>query len=200
MSSAYKVTVPVSQEPITLTEAKQYLNVDFDDNDQLIARLIVRARSLAETISARALATQTIREDFTIEAESTGLYSTDFIESQSGPWNSQGAYCFTLTVPPLQSITSVETRATVSSSFAAFTGTYVIDDTSEPARVYIENPVSAVVWRFTYVAGYSASYIVPPDLLQGIYECVAFFYENREAQDLPEPIIDKLMAKRSVWV
>lgn len=202
MSSAYKVITPVSQEPVTLSRAKQYLNVDFDDNDVTIADLIVRARSLCETISARALATQTIREDFTIEAGDTGLYASNdsFSESQGGPWSAQGSMCFTLSVPPLQSITSVETRATLTSAFTAFTGTYVIDDTSEPARIYIESPVSAVVWRFTYVTGYAGTYIVPPDLLQGIYEAIAYWYQYREAQDLPPAIIDKFLAKRAIWV
>ena len=202
MSSAYKVTVPVAQEPVTLTEAKEYLNVDFDDNDGLIARLIVRARSLCETISTRALATQTIREDFTNDAEDTGLYAFNdsFSESQGGPWSAQGALCFKLSMPPLQSIVSVETRATLSSAFAAFTGTYVIDDTSEPARVYIESPVAADVWRFTYVAGYAGTYIVSPDLLQGIYESIAYWYQYREAQDLPMAITDKFLAKRAIWV
>lgn len=202
MSSAYKVITPVAQEPVTLSRVKQYLNVDFDDNDVTIADLIVRARSLCETISARALATQTIREDFTIEAEDMGLYASNdgFSESQGGPWSAQGSMCFTLSVPPLQSLTSIETRASLTSAFTAFTGSYVIDDTSEPARVYIESPVAAAMWRFTYVAGYSSAYIAPPDLLQGICEAVAYFYENREAQSLPQAIKDKFLAKRAIWV
>ncbi len=204
MSSAYKAITPVSQEPVTLTEAKEYLNVDFSDNDGLIARLIVRARSLCETISTRALATQTIREDFTNDAEDTGLYTSSsndvFSESQGGPWSAQGSMCFKLSVPPLQSISSIETRATLTSALTAFTGSYVVDDTSEPARVYIESPVTADVWRFTYVAGYAGTYIVPPDLLQGIYESIAYWYQYREAQDLPMAITDKFLAKRAIWV
>ena len=206
MSSACKVITAVSQEPITLSEAKAYLNVDFADDDGLIGRLIARARSLGETISARALATQTIQEDFTVEAENTGLYRSSlsgldsFNESQSGPWGNQASSCFTLSMPPLQSITSIETRATMFDDFVAFTGTKVIDDTSEPARVYIENPVSAVVWRFTYVAGYSDSYIMPHDLRQGLYEAIAYWYQYREAKDVPQAIKELFLAKRSVWV
>ena len=67
MSTKWKVITPVSVEPITLSAVKAYLRVDFDDDDLTIASLISRARSVAEKITGRAMATQQIQVIETIE-------------------------------------------------------------------------------------------------------------------------------------
>lgn len=58
--SAFLLTPPAS-EPLTLDEAKQFLRVEHDDDDALIASLIVAARTQVETVARCALIAQTWR-------------------------------------------------------------------------------------------------------------------------------------------
>lgn len=55
----YKLITPPSEEPLTLTEVKLHLRVENTDDNALITALIVAAREQAESITARALCTQT---------------------------------------------------------------------------------------------------------------------------------------------
>ena len=209
MSSTYKVTGQVSQEPIALNDAKLYLRVDFSDDDLMIGALISRVRSLAETYTHRAMATQTVQEVFTIERPVGGVLSGAI---EQGPnWyqyqeqlgaNPFGAaqFYFDLSTPPIQSVTLIETKVIAFDSWLPFAGTTYLDDNAEPARMYFMDPITANFWRFTFVCGYSTSYPVPPDLLQAMYEAIAFFYQNREAQDLPKALSDKFLSKRVDWM
>ncbi len=55
---------PPAVEPLTLAEAKLYLKLDGDDEDELVARLIAAARLLVEAASGRQLIAQTWRLAF----------------------------------------------------------------------------------------------------------------------------------------
>ena len=46
---AYSVVTPAASEPITLTEAKNFLRVDGTDDDTLITALISAAREMCES-------------------------------------------------------------------------------------------------------------------------------------------------------
>ena len=56
--SLFLVTAP-TKEPVSLADAKTHLRVDVDDENDLIASLIVAAREYVETFTHRALVTQT---------------------------------------------------------------------------------------------------------------------------------------------
>jgi len=223
MSSQYKVITPVSTEPITLSDAKSYLRVDFTDDDTLIGEIISRSRSLAETWTGRAFATQQIQQIDTIERPTGGELSGSI---EPGPnWyqyqeqlgaNPFGAaqFYFDLASPPVQgdeTTVTVETRVTAfdpwvtSAIVLQANGAYnrYLDTISEPARLYFQVPVTANFWRFTYMAGYNTSYPVPPDLLQPMFELVSYFYQFREGGSNPEQykeIQGKLLAKRIDWI
>ena len=209
MTSAYIVLTPPSSEPINLQDVKNYLRVDFTDDDTVIQELITRARAYAEMVTGRALVTQTIREEFTLEPLRGGWLSGEIdpapnwyqYQEQLGanPFG-PAMYYFDLSVSPVQSISTVQTRTTIFDSFSTYTGVYTLDNTREPARLYFQSPPTANQWRFEYSAGYSSTYPVPPDLLQPMYEAVAYWYEFREAQDLPQAITDKLLSRRARWV
>src|SRR5689334_10750978 len=75
MGSVFKVITPPSSEPITLSNVKDWLNIDFSSKDTLISSLITRARSYAETVTGRALATQQIQQIDTIARPDGGVLS-----------------------------------------------------------------------------------------------------------------------------
>lgn len=220
MGSSFKVISPPSQEPISLSDAKAYLRVDFPDDDTVISGIITRVRSLAETITGRAFATQLIQLLHTIGRPTGGIlsgpitpginwyaYQEELGANPFGP----AQFFFDLAMPPLQgdeSNVSVQTKVVAFDPWQAFPLTtntdgsksMWLDTTSEPARLYFQSPITANFWQFTYTAGYSASYPVPPDLLQALYEGVAYFYQYREAEDLPKAMVSKFLAKRTEWI
>src|SRR6266550_1544456 len=209
MSSSFKVMVPPAIEPILLQDVKSYLRVDFSDDDAMITGLITRARSLAETVTHRAMATQTIQELFTIERPLGGSLSGTIERSPNwyqyqeqlgaNPFGAAQFY-FDLSMPPVQAVSLVETKVIAFDDWLPFTGVTWLDDTTEPARMYFQSPITANFWRFTYTCGYSFTYPVPYDIQQGILEAVAYWYQYREAQDLPQALINKLLAQKVDWV
>ena len=76
MSVGYTVLTPVSVEPITLSDVKRWLRVDYDDEDAVIAEIIVDARRYAENILHKSLATQTIQAILEPEPVPDGLLET----------------------------------------------------------------------------------------------------------------------------
>jgi uncharacterized phiE125 gp8 family phage protein len=64
-----RVVDPPEVEPLTLTELKSHLRVDFNDEDTMLSGYITAARELVESECSRALITQTIElglDDFPI--------------------------------------------------------------------------------------------------------------------------------------
>jgi hypothetical protein len=217
MSSTYKVLAPPTQEPVDLTRLKRYMRVDFNDDDPDIFELISRARSICETITGRAFATQTVEQIDTITRPVGGplsgpiepapnwyQYQQQLGANPFGP----AQYYYDLALPPFQSLVSVQTKITAFDQPTAFSTdpnpdgslNVWIDDTREPARIYIRNPLTANFWIFTYTTGYSSSYPLLPALQQCLYEAVAYLYDYREAEDFPEALTNKLLAKRVDWV
>jgi hypothetical protein len=211
MSNAYKIITPVTTEPISLSDAKAYLRVDFSDEDTVISNIISRARAYAEDITHRALATQSIQAVYTIDRPLGGELSGPL--NQGPNWyqyqeqlgaNPFGAaqFYFDCPAPPIQAnqTITIETRTTVFDTWQTFTGIYTVDDVVEPARIYIMDPITANQWRFTFTTGYNPSYPCPPDIIQCLYELIAFWYENREAVEAPQPVVNKLLSRRVDWI
>lgn len=216
VGAAWIVTTPVTQEPIALPDAKSYLRVDFSDDDTMISSLISRVRALGERITGRAFATQTITETFSIARPPGGELSGPIdhgpnwyqYQEQLGA-NPFGAaqFYFDLAMPPIQSTAStitVQTKITAFDPWTVFpyalnsdgSANMWIDNTQEPARMYFMSPITANFWQFIFTCGYSSSYPLPFDVLQAMYEGVAFLYDNREAEDFPEALRDKFLARR----
>lgn len=154
-------------EPVTTTEAKSQLRVDFTDDDTLIAALITAARQMVENITRRALVTQTW--DLFLDA----FPGERFIE---------------IPLPPLQSITSVTyyDDADVVTTFASTS--YYVDTKREPGRIVLRDDASwpsatlrganGVAVRF--VAGYGLAVAVPQAIKQATLLIVGDLYEHRE--------------------
>lgn len=170
---AYKVISVPASEPITLSEAKNYLKVEdsYTDDDTLITAIITSVRQYIETYLTTALITQTIEEKW------------DYIDVR----NYQVRQNFNLGVNPVQSVTSITYIDTDGDSQTWSASEYVVDTHRQVARIGIKNgytwpsiqdEINALT--VTYVAGYGdAGSDVPGNILQAMRYLIAAYYENR---------------------
>ena len=163
----YTVTSGPASEPLTTSEAKNWLKVDASTDDTLIDSLIKAARIYAERYTGRALYTQTIKEYYDC-------------------WDS----VLRLSFSPVQSITSVKYLDTSGVLQTVDSSDYTTDLISRPARI-APNPdyswptlgayPNAV--EVTYVAGATTTGAIPDTIKTAMLLIIAFWYENRE--DIP---------------
>ena len=156
-------------EPVSKAEAKLHCRVDISDDDDLITALIVAARELCETITQRALITQT-----------WDLVMDDW----------PGGDVLSLPLAPLQSITSISYTDEDGNSDTFSADNYVTDTESQPGRAALKSTAS---WpsttlqeiagvRVRFVAGYGdAGSDVPQSIRQAMLLLIGHWYEQREA-------------------
>lgn len=163
------VTQP-AVEPINLAELKLHLRIDHDDEDLLLDQYRRAARQDVESLTRRALITQTW--EFYLDA----FPDDDEIE---------------LPLPPLQSVTYVRYTPRATGAETEWNASnYRVDSYSEPGRIVLRSdgsyPGDELVEvngiRIRYVAGYGdAPTDVPAPIRQAILLLAASYYENREA-------------------
>ena len=173
--------VSAATEPLTRSEAKQHLRIDFSDDDTLIDALIVTARQQAEHRMGRALITQQWR---------LGLdqFPDDSLE---------------LPKPKLVSVQSVTyldsdgTRQTLAGSEYEVIADELVGrlvpafGKSWPAcRVF---PGSVQV---SYTCGYGAAVDVPQSIKAWMLLAIGAWYENREALTAGQPVAE---LQRCFW-
>ena len=223
-SEGFVILVPPTVEPVTLTNVKDWLNVDFSSKDTLIAKLITRARRRCETITGRAWASQQIQCTFPITRPQGGELSgpvsrgPDWYQYQeqlgSNPFGASQFY-FDVPMAPVditQTVT-VETKITAFNTWSTFitglppTFTNVwIDNNQEPARFYFSDPLTANFWRFTYWTGYgSTTFLLPDDLEEALLELISYLYDYRDGGGDDKQIAQietKLLSRRlaSSWI
>jgi len=165
---ALKLITPAAAEPVSLAEAKLQLRVDVSDDDVLITGLITAAREAVETITRRALVTQTWE-----------LVLDEF------PGGSQ----VEMPLPPLQSITSIKYKVAAGTESTFASSSYVVDTDSAPGRVVLDDGASwpgddlyeASAVRIRFVAGYGATgAAAPQSIRQAMLLMIGHWYESRE--------------------
>jgi len=182
-----QLVTPPAEEPISLAAAKNHLRVDYSDDDALIQSQIIGVREYAETATNRAFVTQTwkyVLDAFPAVPSSALAWQADFAE-------------FRIPFPPLQSITSIVWRDTAGTPTTISPSDYVVDATSEPARVALNvgktwpttSLQSIAGVEVTFVAGYGAPPKVPESIKQMIKLLLGSFYSNRE-----DVIVDRRVA------
>lgn len=171
-----KIATAAAAVPVTLTEAKAHLRVDFSTDDTLITTLINVATEYAEKRLGRALITQT-----------WDMYFDDWDEALA---NDEDQDCIYIPFSPLQSITHIKYYDTDNVQQTFSSANYDVDIISEPGLVKLSatatigwpsvyNRPNAIVVRF--VAGYgAASTNVPETIRAAIKLLISHFYENRE--------------------
>jgi len=181
------VTAP-AEEPVLLSEAKAHLRVDGGDEDTLITSLIVAARVQAETLTGRALITQT-----------WDWYADSFPDCT-----------IVLPLPMLQSVTHIKYNDSAGDLQTLSTALYQVDATSPCGRVM---PAFGQTWPVTreqfnavnirFVAGYGAASAVPQTIKQWMLLKIAELFEQREAsQERPAvglSFVDRLLDPYKVY-
>ena len=163
---ALKLITAPTVEPVTLTEAKAQLRVDWSDEDAQISSYILAAREYCEGFQNRALITQT-----------WDLWLDDW------PCTDR----LKVPLPPLQSVTNIKYYDTDNVEYTLATAEYFVDDKSEPGRVVLAygktwpsttlRPANGVVVRF--VAGYGLAVSVPQKVKQAMLLLVTLMYQKR---------------------
>ncbi len=166
------VTSAAQEQPITLDEAKNFMRVDHNDQNELIATLIKAATEEFETYTRRALVQRTYE------------YKIDRFPKGKDP--------IRLPMPPLASVTKidyVDTSGNVvtwsAAEYRVETGTQKIPARITPAWGYTYPNIQAVTEAvlIEYVAGYGDREAVPEIAKLAVkYLCQEFF-------DNPETVI-----------
>lgn len=222
MSESFIVLTQPSVEPVTLQEVKDWMNIDFTYKDALISNLITRARNTCETVTGRAFAPQQIREIFTIERPQGGEISGPTAEGPNwyqyqemlgaNPFGPAQFY-FDFAMPPFDTTQAftIQTKVTAFDVWQTFpqvtnpdgsTNTWV-DNTNEPARLYVQSPITANFWKFEYYTGYGQNTLpLPYDLKECLLELITLYFDNRESDGDVAPIMKKLQSKRiaNAWI
>lgn len=143
--------VEPASEPITLAQAKNYLKVDFDEDDSLITSLIISARIRLEKYAGVAMSARTLQ---------VVAYVDEFIE---------------LPYAPLNNITLVE-YWDGSGWVAMGLGDYYILGTTYKKIYMVAN--NRMEYRFTYTCGYTS---IPQPMITALYKLIADLYDYRES-------------------
>jgi uncharacterized phiE125 gp8 family phage protein len=170
MSNEYQVRVITAPavEPVSLTEAKIDLRVDHDDDDNLIADLIVACRQEAEDIARRAFVNRTL-------------------ELSMRNWPTDGY--IRLPYPPVVSVTSVvyydEDNVSRTMSSALYITVLDVDPAVISLAKYASWPTESLRLvapiRVRYVAGYGTTAASVPERYKAlIRSLVAIRYESRD--------------------
>ena len=165
---AFDIVTAAASEPITLTEAKNFLRVDHSDDDTLISALITASRQMCEEYTRRILVTTTIDEYFD--------------KFPMNRWENLSNLIY-LSRGPVASITSVKYVDEIGSEVTITSDQYIIDTISEPARIQstagwfaAAGVVNQVIVR--YIVGTDVSSI-PKPLIQGMMLVISDLYDQR---------------------
>lgn len=188
-------------EPITLSEAKTHLRVDFTDDDTLITTLIIVARQAVEEFLGRALITQTWQvfydrfpDFFYGQIDGCDITSVGSFELPVNFFQDRGrrrAREIELLKPPLQSVTHVKTFDNDDTETTFSTDSYQVSVYGgvAPTRGRITLRDGATFPFFTrnadgieiqFIAGYGdAASDVPEQIKQAMLLIIAKLYEDR---------------------
>lgn len=191
MATSATLTTSPGDEPLSLAEVKTHLRVEFNDDDADILALISAAREHIESVTRRAMITQTWQAKLDAFPGFEGV-----IELPKGP---------------LQSVTSIAYIDDNGDSQTLASSKYIVDTVSVPPRI---TPAYGLYWpvtrniinavTITFVTGHGDDKTnVPSALIHAMKLLIGHWYENREAtapvslSDIPAGV-DALIAPYKV--
>ena len=191
-ASGTGVSLTIGTEPVTLSEAKQWARVEFDDDDSLISDIITATREELEGIGLKQALILQERTVYFMGFPWSGGYFNRLIRSMGpNPWwlpTAQGIIM--LPYPPLQAVTAIEYIDPSSGDLLTIAPSqYLYTQGSIPGRV---QPQYGVVWplarpeidavQISFSCGYgNLETDVPTAARLAMRSVIAATYENREA-------------------
>lgn len=154
-------------EPISVAEAKLYLRVDHDAENDVIAALITTARLHVERVTRRAIMQQTWR-----------LYADDLSKNNM----------LEIGIGPVREVIQALCYDQDGDPFVIAPEDYIVDVSSVPARIKFhfrskpDRPRLLNGYEIDFIAGFGSTTLdIPADLRQAVIMLVAHWYENRSA-------------------
>jgi uncharacterized phiE125 gp8 family phage protein len=155
---AFEILVNPVIEPVSLAETKTWLRVDHAEEDDLITGLITTARKHAETLTSRAMITQTILETCRVSVPVTVLE---------------------LALRPLQTVEFLGWLEPGGAVHELNPTEFEVD--ANRHRIVLGAGTSHTWFQVRYIAGYgSAGADVPASLKTAILVHIAWMYGHRE--------------------
>lgn len=183
-------TAEPAAEPVSVAQARAHLRLDGDAEADLLAALIAGAREVAETMTGRALVTQS----WTLSLDGWGEDGADGVGPAGLAWPaglSAAPRCARLALalprPPLISVEAVTTFDVGGAGSVWDPAAYFVDRAAVPGRIVRlrgaswpapGRPLGGIEIAFT--AGYGDAAAVPAGLRQAVLLLVAHWFENRE--------------------
>lgn len=163
-SSSLRLVAPPASEPLTLAQAKTFLRIEHNSDDEPLTRAISAARMAAEQVLQSALLPQTL--DYTV----------------ANPLPTRLALIY----GPAQSITSITLTSASGAITAMNTNNYRLS--VDGWAVLFDPFVTAEKVTVRYVAGIATSIAeIPAPILQGILHHMAVMMETRDGS-VPMPM------------
>lgn len=166
----FSVITPAVAEPLTLTEAKGWLQLDeIGEDDALVYGLMATARETCEAETGKILMTTTLDQYF------------DCFPGR----------CIELAFGPVQSVTSVKYLDSAAAEQTYSATNYTVDTSGPRARIVLKDSAAwpshgsfpnAVIVR--YIAGYTSAAAVPKSLKTAMLLEMRLLYDNREDTEL----------------
>ena len=196
-----QLMTPPAGEPISLTEAKLHLRVDFDDDDSLIQVLISAARQAAEILTNRQLITARWRMVL------DSFPGPSLMGVPAGQTFTLPGHAVLLPKSPVASVVEIRYLDMAGAWLVMPAATYTVDSACEPARI---TPVFGQIWPIAlpqigavsviFDAGYGNASAVPEGIKTWIKLRVGSLYVHREevasmtrGRIDPLPFIDSLL-------
>lgn len=185
---SYALITPPGEEPVSLDEAKMFMRLDGNEEDDVVTALIVAAREYLESVTGLSLVTQTWR-----------LYRDS--------WPSSGM--ISLAHGPVQAVTKVTAYDGDGEATEVALDAARLDGRARPARLYLPGMGG---WRartngieVDFIAGFGGAAAVPEVAKQAILRHVAHMFVFRGAvgpdqqpAGAPEGY-DRLVAPLKAW-
>ncbi len=203
MRYSIDITVQPKGQPISLANAKAYLRVTNNLEDELIDSLIGQAANYVELYLRRSLITRTLKLTLdSLPLKSTSSQWWDGVQQGAIGQLSEAASSIILPYPPIATVTSITCYSSADVSSVLDTSNYYLDTSG--ARICLKQgglwPVdlrAKQAMEIIYTAGYGA---VPSDIPQGIQGAVramvSHLYQNRDCLEMPESIENMLKPYR----
>ncbi|MBP9692322.1 MAG: phage head-tail connector protein [Alphaproteobacteria bacterium] len=154
---------PASQEPLTLEEAKTYLRISSDQEDEFLKMLMAAARSHVESFTGRAL----LKQQWGLHIKPPYPEGSPLVKREGKRLE------IALPRPPLLEVMEVKASAK--------TIAYEVEENRVLlSSLFWDKEISIIYW-----AGYGETAAsLPPDLKMAVLMATRFFYDNQKV-DLP---------------